>query len=477
MKRALEAWLAAAARGADHVESCRAAAEAIASDPWAVVEQAGALARATPDVASQDLWLDRRLHLLPLHRRGRWREAPEDSSPTFVPRGAPYPRLDRNGKKRRGAFDTPRDMARRVVAMAGEGKSARDIACGTGAFLVALQEAGVRHGEGVDSDAAAIAVASVAAPRARFVVGDGLEPREPVDIVVGNPPFVPPERQDKDLRRALRTRFPWLVGRFDLAVPFATVAVEQARHGVALVVPWSLLTQPYAAPLRRRWLTEHAITALEGPVRFPGATVDVALIALSRTTPARLPNGVEPAELLQLASCPLDPLIAPGDAARIEAIRAESIELGEVAEIDTGVVSHGPSHRKRELIFDEPGDGRVPYVDAQDLMDGRVRWLAYRPDRMHRAKRPELFEGPKVLVQRLRGDGPMRAWIDRTGVFAGHTLNVVRPTHPGVSVEDVLELVTSQTVAWMLRIECGRRLDVYPKDIRRIAAPKAWLLD
>src|SRR6185436_3935960 len=128
MKQALEAWLAAAGRGADHVESCRAAAEAVASDPWAVVEQAGALARATPDVAPEDLWLDERLRVRP---RGI----------VQVPRGAPYPRLDRNGKKRRGAFDTPREMARRDVAMAGEGSSARDIACGTGAFLVALDEA------------------------------------------------------------------------------------------------------------------------------------------------------------------------------------------------------------------------------------------------------------------------------------------------------------------------------------------------
>lgn len=363
--------------------------------------------------------------------------------------------------------------------MAGEGRSARDIACGTGAFLVALGEAGVRDVEGVDSDAAAIAVASVAAPRARLILGDGLEAREPVDLVVGNPPFVPPERQDKSLRRALQNRFPWMVGRFDLAVPFAATALEQVRPGgsLALVVPWGLLTQPYAIPLRRRWLSENAITALEGPVRFPGATVDIALIAISRTKPVRLPSGVEPAELLQLGSSPLDPFTAPGDVARIETIRAGSIELGDVAEIDTGVVSHGPGHGKRALIFDEPGDGRAPYVDAQDLIDGRVRWIDYRPERMHRPKRRELFEGPKVLVQRLRGDGPVRAWIDRSGVFAGHTLNVVRPTHPGVTVEDVLELVTSSTVAWMLRVECGRRLDVYPKDIRRIAAPKSWLSD
>jgi hypothetical protein len=501
MKQALEAWLKAAARGADHVESCRAAAEAVASDPWAVVEQAGALARATPDIAPDDLWLDSRLRarpcstkdrgsdvheapegtaVLPLRRRGRWREAPEgeDSRVTFVPRGAPYPRLDAAGKKRRGAFDTPRDMVRRVIAMAGEGNSARDIACGTGAFLVALAESGLSWVEGIDQDPAALAVASVAAPHARLILGDGLAPRDPVDLVVGNPPFIPPERQDKILRRALQRRFPWIVGRFDLAVPFAAVALDQVRTGggLGLVIPWGLLTQPYATPLRRQWLTQHAIVGLEGPIRFPGAMVEVALLGLrAGATPVRLPSGVEPAELLTLASCPLDPSIQPGDAAMVARIRAESIELGDIAEIDTGVVSHGPHGGKANLIFDEPGEGRVPYVDAQDLIDGRVRWLQYAPEKMHRAKRPWLFEGPKLLVQRLRGAGPLRVWIDHTGLYAGHTLTVVRPVDRRVDVETIFEHLTSPEVERLLRIECGRRLDVYPRDIRQLPAPKHWL--
>jgi SAM-dependent methyltransferase len=367
-------------------------------------------------------------------------------------------------------------MARAVVAMAGRARAARDLACGTGAFLVALAEAGVAHVEGIDSDPAALAVASVAAPRARLVLGDGLAPRERIAVVVGNPPFVPPERQDKAMRRALQARFPWITGRFDLAVPFAAVALEQARDALALVVPWGLLTQPYAASLRRRWLTEHAITGLEGPLAFPGATVQVARIALRvGGAPRRLPNGIEPRELLALAACPLDPMIQPGDAERIRRIRAESISIGDVAEVDTGVVAHGPHGGKAALLFDEPGPGRVPYVDAQDLLDGRIRWLAYRPHRMHRAKRPALFEGPKLLVQRVRGHGPVRAWIDRTGLYAGHTLTVVRPIDPRIDLEALHEVLTSAQTEWILRVESGRRLDLYPSEIRGIPAPRSWL--
>ena len=82
---------------------------------------------------------------------------------------------------------------------------------------------------------------------------DGLQDGEAVELVVGNPPYVPPERQGKDQRVRLRLRFPWLRGRFDLAVPFAAVAASRVRPGGALrlVLPSAALSQPYGTPLRR----------------------------------------------------------------------------------------------------------------------------------------------------------------------------------------------------------------------------------
>ena len=61
---------------------------------------------------------------------------------------------------------------------------------------------------------------TIADPDATVIVGDGFDRRDPVDVVVGNPPFVPPERQRDGLRRTLRERYVWLDRRFDLAVPF-----------------------------------------------------------------------------------------------------------------------------------------------------------------------------------------------------------------------------------------------------------------
>ena len=150
--------------------------------------------------------------------------------------------------------------------------------------------------------------------------------------------------------------------------------------------------------------------------------------------------------------------------------------LGEIAEVDTGVVAHGPLGGKARLLHDAPGPGRVPYVDARDLSTGRLRWLRYAPAEMHRPKRPALFECDKLLIQRLRGQGPVRAWLDRTGRYAGHTLTVVRPRAGcPVPLPDLLSLVQSPLVDALIRLQHGARLDLYPRDVAAIPVPQSWV--
>ncbi len=465
----------------DAVVACGAAAEATrdaGGDAWAVVEIAGRLARCRLSPAPRDLGLSAALGLLPVdHPRAVAR----------VPQGAPLPLADARGRKGRGAWDSAPDLARSVVAKAVQAariplSRGRDPACGTGAFLVAMDEAGIAEIEGSDLDPVALAVAAVAAPRARLSQRSGLLPAPAVALVVGNPPFVSPEHQDKLLRAALRQRFPWLGARFDLAVPFAAACVEQVAPGGALglVLPSSLFCQPYGAPLRRRWLEAHRVAALSPPRPFPGAAVDVVELVLGiHQEPAPLPpHGLDPAALLRIPGAPLGQALRPGDVALLEQIHAASVPLGSLCEVDTGVVSHGAHGGKAALLHDEPGPGRVPYVDARDLGTGRRRWLDYQPERMHRPKRPALFLDEKVLVQRLRGKGPVRAWLDDTGLFAGHTLTVLRPLPgAGLPARRVLELVQAPEIDGLVRLERGARLDLYPRDLAALPVPRRWLVE
>lgn len=472
--RALRAWLDRAARGGDRLACVVAAAEVTAADPWAVVQHAGLLARCTLQPAPRPLGLTAGLRAV----------AP--TAPSAVVRveaGQPYPAIDRVGRRARGAFDTPPALARRLVRAAlgtaeGRVRSGLDPACGTGAFLLAMAEAGVDAVEGGDLDPVALAVASVAVPRARLSLRDALEPGPPVDLVCGNPPYVPPERQDRAYRAALRSRFPWLHGRFDLVVPFAAVAADRVRPGGALglILPTSALVQPYGAALRRRWVERHRVALLSGPEPFPGASVRVALLVLQIDRgPAPLPRGVPADELLRLDTVPLEPDLRPGDVPLVEAVRARSLRLGQLAHVDTGLVAHGPGGGKARLLREAPGPGRVPFADARDFFAGRHGWLSWEPDAMHRAKDPEVFEAPKIVIQRLRGGGPVRAAIDCEGIYVGHTCTVVVPRDERLDLERALELIRSPLVDAVVRIERGQRLDLYPHDVASIPVPLAWL--
>lgn len=476
MNEALDSYLRAAAHGADHQRSVRAAAERLAHDPWSVVREAGALARAVRQVAAEDLALNAQLARVPLGDR---------NAIARIDAGQPYPGVDPTGRRSRGAFDTPMDYARRVVratvrAVEGEARSGLDSACGTGAFLLAMSEAGVTELFGTDLDEVALEVAAVAVPKAHLAVDDALRHGPLVDVSCGNPPFVPPERQDKALRTELRRRFPWLMGRFDLVIPFAATAVDRVRPGGAagLVLPYPALVQPYGSTLRRRWIGRHRVGTLVGPLPFPGAAVEVGVIVLQVDRgPAPLPSGITPDELLRLDTVPLDPSLLPGDVELLEHVRSRSTPLGDLAWVDTGLVAHGPEGGKAVLIHDAPGSGRVPYADAKDYFAGRLKYIDYRPAAMHRAKSPALFEPPKIIVQRLRGRGAVKAAVDRNGVYVGHTCTVVVPQDERIDVDRLCELLTSAIVDGLVRIERGQRLDLYPRDVAAIPIPNDWLHD
>jgi hypothetical protein len=479
VRAAIEAYLARAAAGGDHAAASGAGAEAAGrasgGDPWRVLAAAGPLARARRGAAGTDLGLDARLRPLP----------PDDRRVVArVSAGAPMPVPDRAGRRARGAFDTPRDLAREAVArgraaVSGPVRRALDPTCGPGTFLIALLEAGIPEVLGEELDEAALAVARVVTPRARLIRHDGLDPGDTVDLVTGNPPFVPPQRQDGAQRRALTARFPWLHGRFDLAVPIAAAAVLRARlgGGVALVLPAPLLVQPYGRELRRAWLERHGIAHVGAPKPFPGVAVHVTVIALSvGAGPGPVaPGGAHANEVLALPDAPLLPGLKPGDVALLAWIRARSLPLGDLARVDTGAVAHGPGHGREALLRDTPGPGRLPWVDAADLATGRRRWIEWAPDRMHRPKDLDLFAAPKILACRIGGRGPVRAWLDEEGLVAGHTCIVIRPTQDRVPPAHLCDLITDPRVRGVLRLERGARLDLYPRDVRALPVPLAWL--
>jgi hypothetical protein len=59
-------------------------------------------------------------------------------------------------------------------------------------------------------------------------------------------------------------------------------------------------------------------------------------------------------------------------------------------------------------------------------------------------------------------------------MFLGHTCTIVQPHDDLVDLQTCLALVQSPLVLGVLRVERGRCLDLYPRDIAAIPIPHGW---
>jgi len=192
-------------------------------------------------------------------------------------------------RKGRGAFYTPPEVADELV-----GWAVRDLddpvvcdpACGGGAFLLAAARAGVRRLVGIDLDPLAVAVAEaslwLAGATAELVEADSLlDPwPEPVDVVVGNPPFLS-QLGAATARTRERAAAIGASGYVDDAVLFLSLAVRLARRRVALLQPESVVSATSAATVRAEvaavlqdlWVPDRSVFA-DAAVRVVGVLVD-----------------------------------------------------------------------------------------------------------------------------------------------------------------------------------------------------------
>lgn len=288
-----------------------------------------------------------------------------------------------------------------------------DPSCGDGVFLRRAKARGVAPEclIGVDIDASAIDAARVHLPKAELVHGDFFEETlDPVDLIVGNPPYVRQERLEprakariadlvaKDWPQLERNEIDRLVGRSDLAAPFLLRALARLRPGgrAAMVVStaffdagygeqfWALLGQVASLQLvvtapKERWFLDAAVNTVIAVFTSHATSEDlqVARLHVASTVAAkRLAAGDRLDEIACMRQVGRkDPkrwaasLRAP-DAwfDFLAAGRAGMTTLGEVAEIRRGITSGANDifylPRERALALELPSQFLQPLLRA-----------------------------------------------------------------------------------------------------------------
>ncbi len=261
---ALRAYLRAASVGGDHVDSCVAAVVSVASDPWQAALIAAWLRGTERREATEDIGLTAALRARALHGAGVI---------AVVPRGSAYPSPRKNAPwepTREFAMrmaDAARSIARVPVTRA------CDLGAGVGTVLLAMEAWGVTELVGVEKDPLAAALCRIVVPRARVLNGSV---KGPFDVVV--------------TRAATLASAPAMVG---------------PGGGLAAVVPESTLVDEKHAPLRRDWVSRHAIRGITGPERVPGQVHGLCLLAVEPLAGPSTVLGRPAAELLATPYVPL----------------------------------------------------------------------------------------------------------------------------------------------------------------------------
>jgi predicted RNA methylase len=329
-------------------------------------------------------------------------------------------------------------MALGVLPAPASGARVADLACGEGAWLEAVGRRWPGASlEGVDLDPAAIARAEVAVPGARLRVADGLVAEmEPLDLVVGNPPWG--AGRGRKVRRGDESASEFLLRALELVKP-------GGRLCLLLPAAWLEVTAHREA--RDRLLAMAAVERIE-PLGdpFQGVFAPAALLVARREPDPEArarqevwtPSGAVTQATLAGEGA-LNPRLRPADRALLARLDARSERLRGRVTFILGVVTG-----RNRAALGEHGAGE-PIVTGPDVsafcIRAPKRLLRLPLERVQQAARRESYRRRKV-VYRFIARHPVAA-VDEEGRLTLNSANALAVDDPALDPHFVAAALNS----------------------------------
>jgi hypothetical protein len=370
--------------------------------------------------------------------------------------------------KRSGAYFTPADVARALVAWAARSQSDRllDPSCGDGQFLSAH-----RKSVGIEQNPNSAQAAVAAAPWALVHEGDffawAAETCERFECAAGNPPFIRYQSFKGEVRRralelcaSAGAEFTGLASSW---APFlvATAALLKPGGRMAFVVPAEIGHAPYAAPLLEYLLgsftTVHVVAIREK--LFPALSEDcwllyadghggiadhIDLTVCDRFKPSEaLPKPtirVNLAEWRTIWSRRLRPYLLPAEIRTLYGLAVghpDSRRLGDFANVGIGYVSGD-----NDFFHLRPSEAKRWKIPAA-FLHASVRNGRSMPSQQITKATVESWtraDDPVLLLRLSRGQdlpASVRTYLDSSAGHAARTGYKCRNRNPWYAVPDV----------------------------------------
>ena len=250
------------------------------------------------------------------------------------------------------------------------------------------------------------------------------------DAIVGNPPWISAWTSSAIERDYLTKKFRLLKGHWDFYLAFLLKSLgllsNNGKHG--FIYPTSLLTEPYAADVRKKLIQDGAITELDvfGVERvFSKVSRKVCILLLQKQVNT-LPTIIKSWEAgIVLNQSTLDPkkwlgnhnaiinAETSGATSKIkEKIETQSCKAGNIYYVNYGAQicskEKGAFSQDRLLGSVKRGNAKK-CLTGSEVKKYRAAWaglyLDYQPEIMYGPRHSLFFESPKILVNKTSGKG------------------------------------------------------------------------
>ncbi|PWA06834.1 Eco57I restriction-modification methylase domain-containing protein [Flavobacterium psychrotolerans] len=290
------------------------------------------------------------------------------------------------------------------------------------------------------------------------------------DVIIGNPPYVfggnsgINELEKKYFKNKYETGN-GKVNLFTLFIEKSYVILKQDGE-FSFIIPNTFLRVTSYHDSRKFFIKNFQFRELAdlGNDVFNGAVTSAIILLASKN----IPNFEKPLKIINDFSgnhkmLPLNQIVKNNfmisstieDGAQfiLNKLQSISILLGdECQEMIFGVVI---SHNKNELIFDIQNNGYKPFLEGKDissyLIKDVTKFLKYKPELIHRARTPKVFEvEEKLLVQRITGGKkPLKVAYDNLKYYNKESINnIILKADSEFKIKFILSLLNSSLINW-----------------------------
>jgi hypothetical protein len=344
------------------------------------------------------------------------------------------------------------------------------------------------------------------------------------DIVIGNPPYIRPERVPRTEREYYLNskKYNKLFGRFDLYAVFIEKALKINKEGglFSFIIPSSFLNQNYSKLLREWILNEFMLERILdlSDIKVFDAEVQTCIPFIKKTKPSANNliyiskpikidsvnnldfNKVLQKNFLTTPQCMIRTDLDDRKDGIINKVSKSELRFKDIFYTVIGAVPHDSktgASKDRLISKKKTNSDFKPYLEGKDVSRyitvPRGIYLNYQPKMMHRPKFPELFENEKLIIRNISTKEGLLATYDHNNFYTNDTVSLavkwfslknINIKGENISEEMVenskkyqvlycLGLINSKLINFYFKNVLSSNLHVYPEAIRNLPIKKA----